>query len=95
MPLRKDVASVATALPSTGPSLRLTVMTRRGLADGRIRGISETRWPQRGRSTPRRYAMTWIGRNQGCCYSARVRKRVSGRDSNPYGCDLRYVYVNI
>jgi hypothetical protein len=85
----KDVASVVTALSSTAPSRRLTVIARRGVADGRIPGIPEARWPQHGRSTLRRYLMTWIGRNQGCYYWARVRKRVSGRDLNPYGGDLR------
>jgi hypothetical protein len=51
--------------------------------------MPEARWPRHRHRTISRCFMTWIGRNQGCCYWARVRKRVSGRDLNPYGCDLR------
>jgi hypothetical protein len=74
----KDVAYVATASSSTRPSLGFTVITCRGLADGRIPGMPKARWPRHRHRTISRCFMTWIGRNQGCC-SALVYVGVSPR----------------
>jgi hypothetical protein len=94
VPLRENVASVATASSSTRQVWALAVITRRGLADGRIPGIPETRGPRHGHHrhghrTISRYFMAWTGWD-GCCYRPRVRRRVSGRDLNPCGCELRF-----
>jgi hypothetical protein len=86
----KDVASAATASSSTRPCL--------GFNRDRAPWLSRRENPRNpgdalathGHRTISRYFMTSKRLESGICCRARVRRRVSGRDLNPRGCELGF-----